>query len=99
MRTPPSSVSIIDVPIVTPERRVDPAGFLDERGDQPWLAAEPVLEVGALGEDLHAGTGEARGGFAAGGDEQEEDGEGLGVVELTVVDGLPHTPMSVVEVA
>ena len=46
----------------------------------------------AFGEDAHPGAGEARGRFASGSDEQEEDREGFVVGELTVVDGLRAHP-------
>ncbi len=32
-----------DASVVTPERRIDPAGFLDERRDEPWLASQTIL--------------------------------------------------------
>ena len=49
--------------------RLEPQALLDEGGDQAAVVAEPLLELGALGEGLEGGAQEPGRGLLAGGEQ------------------------------
>src|SRR6185312_432922 len=81
-----------DVPVVAPERGIDPTRLLDERRDELWITAEPILEVRSFGENAYARAGEAGRRFTSSRDEQEEDRERFLVGELPRFDRLCTHP-------
>jgi hypothetical protein len=53
-------------PEITLDRTLDPQGLLDEVGDPVALAAQQLLDVGALGEDLQGRAQQAHSRLLAG---------------------------------